>query len=185
MTDHRYAVARTKQFTSLYRFLPACLSPFTSFTPFILGPFILAILAFIPCSSLQAASASTLSANTDVAIEGYFVLSWELPADDNAGYELQQADNPGFRNATSTVIPASGDITLSGFPDGDYYFRAGINSGNGGNWTETVNVTVAHPSLARALLFFLLGLALFIVLVTTIIMGNYRHVTPEPGVPND
>lgn len=101
------------------------------------------------------------------------MLSWELAATPEAGaaYELQQADNPDFLNASRIAISAAGDMTLSGFRDGDYYFRAG----DGNSWTQTVTVTVDHPPLAQALIFFLLGLTLFITLTICITIGNKQH----------
>ena len=83
-------------------------------------------------------------------------------------YQLQAAATQDFFEFTSRTISDSGSITLTGYPDGIYYFRAGLP----GSWSGIVQVEVQHHSLSRAFAFFTLGLLLFLVLVGTIVLGN-------------
>lgn len=121
--------------------------------------------------SLRAADADSWSLSTDSELtrEGYFVLEWSLG--DEGDYVIQQAHSESFVQPDTYEVPASGSMTLSGFADGDYYFRAGRD----GNWTDTVQVTVEHHSLARALGFFISGLLLFSILTVVILRGNSLH----------
>lgn len=111
----------------------------------------------------------SLTTDTELAREGYFVLDWSLG--DQEDYVIQQAHSSAFVQPDTYEVPASGSMTLSGFADGDYYFRAGRE----GNWTDTVQVTVEHHSLARALGFFISGLILFSILTVVILRGNKLH----------
>ncbi|MEQ8953320.1 MAG: hypothetical protein RL120_04240 [Gammaproteobacteria bacterium] len=114
------------------------------------------------------AAESSLTADTTLSTEGYFVLSWASLADAVA---LQQSDSPGFLEFTSRDLPGSGQITITGLEDGDYYFRL---LGDDGTVTEPLVIEVQHHPLSRALLFFSLGLILFLILLSTIYIGNRR-----------
>lgn len=119
------------------------------------------------------AAEPALRSSTDLTREGYFVLSWDLAdgEDPDGGYILQQATSPDFRQTLDRPIPASGDITITGLADGNYYFRAGPGDGE---WSNTVQVTVEHHALSRAFGFFSAGFGLFAVLCATIFWGNAR-----------
>lgn len=94
------------------------------------------------------------------------MLSWNLGEQNDA--VLQQALSTQFSDAIERSIPAAGSVTLSGLDDGTYYFRAGTSDA----WSNTITVDVEHHSLGRALGFFSLGLVLFIILISTIVLGN-------------
>lgn len=112
-----------------------------------------------------------LSAAPALSTEGYFVLDWSAPAD--TPLILQQANSADFRAPLERPLAAAGSLTLTGFADGLYYFRAGPA---GGPWSETVTVEIRHHPLGRALGFFSLGLALFTILGLTILLGHRREV---------
>ena len=63
-------------------------------------------------------------------------------------------------------------MTLSGYPDGTWFLRAG----DGTRWGATVSLEVRHHSLARAAGFFTLGLALFLILLFVIVRGSGMEV---------
>lgn len=111
-----------------------------------------------------------LSSDTAVSTEGYFVLSWDAPAE-FSDLTLFQETGP---NTTSNDIrahnlPAAGAITLTGLVDGDYTYRLLANEQPVSN---IVAISVQHHSLSRALGFFSLGLLLFSVLIGSIVVGN-------------
>ena len=109
-------------------------------------------------TALCATDTPTLVTDTDVAAEGYFVLSWDTAASISRPL-LQQSIFPDFtRERESYVVAQSGSMTLTGFPDGKYYFRVGT----GGDWSRVLEVTVRHHPLSRALMFFFTGLVLFV-----------------------
>lgn len=132
-----------------------------------------AIIWLIGLSSETALCASdaqfpSLVSDTNLAAEGYFVLTWRLDDGDAMG-KLQQSTSPGFGSDTETSdIVSSGSVTLTGFPNGKYYFRAGTP----GHWSKVLEITVRHHALSRAFAFFATGLFLFIVLCVVIITGN-------------
>jgi hypothetical protein len=114
------------------------------------------------------ASEPLLYSDASLSTEGYFVINWEGFAD--TGHVLQQSRTTDFREPVSYDINAAGSMTLSGYKDGIYLFRAGES----GNWSDTLRVEVKHHSLAKALGFFALGLLLFIILCAVVIRGA-RH----------
>lgn len=132
--------------------------------------FIILLLLSLSGRTLAAdADSWSLSSDTELTREGYFVLDWSLG--DEGDYVIEQAHGNSFVQPDTYEVPASGSMTLSGFADGGYYFRAGRE----GNWTDTVKVTVEHHSLARALGFFISGLILFSILTVVILRGNSLH----------
>lgn len=122
--------------------------------------------------SATAASCATvgdlpaLSVDTPLATAGYFVLSWQSSADSDE-LLLQQASDAAFTMPLQYRVPASGQLTLSGFADGLQYFRIGTAA----NWSTPVLVTVRHHELATALRWFLLGAVLFGLLLVLIVHG--------------
>ena len=131
----------------------------------------LAWFVFITANpSVWAAENTSLSSSTELSNEGYFVLSW--PSDittDNL--VLEQSSNQDFSSTIERSLAGATAATITGLSDGVYYFRL-TESDN--PISNTVSVTVAHHSLARAGSFFLLGLALFSLLIISILRGNRR-----------
>lgn len=123
----------------------------------------------------------TLESDTSLSSEGYFVLNWTTTPEAREPVVIQQSLDADFSAPVNIDVPANGAITLTGFDNGTYYFRA---QQSGAAASDTVVVEVAHHSLARAFGFFLAGLILFIVLTVTIIRGN-RLTLDEGGVAAD
>ncbi len=109
----------------------------------------------------------SLSSDSAVSTEGYFVLSWTSDSDE--ALSLQQASDPDFSSVKTTTLPATGSITITGLVDGDYYFRLRDADQQSSN---ILRIEVAHHSMTRALAFFALGLVLFVILLLTIYIGN-------------
>ena len=118
----------------------------------------------------------SLSSDTDLSSEGYFVLSWTSEPGSETPVVLQQSTTRNFSSPFEYTLAANGSITLTGFEDGRYYFRA---RQEGSPFSEPLVVEVAHHSLQRAFGFFMVGLALFIILVMTIVRGNRNLVDEE------
>lgn len=119
-------------------------------------------------NSAWAAENLTLSASTSLSNEGYFVLDWQTdsPVEDLI---LEQATDQAFSNPLGRSLAGASAATITGLNDGTYYFRL---TDHNSNLSNTVSVTVSHHSLGRAGSFFLLGLALFSVLIIVILKGN-------------
>lgn len=133
------------------------------------------------CANIESvAPTPTLTTDTSIAAEGYFVLSWDLAAlsEDVATNKLvlQQAAEAEFTQADNILIAPSGRMTITGLPDGTYYYRAGTASG----WSEVLQVSVRHHSLQRAFVIFTMGLLMFAVLAAVIFIGN-RNSGAEHG----
>ncbi len=108
-----------------------------------------------------------LSSDTDISTEGYFVLSWHSDSASSSLY-LQQALTENFNNVKTINLTGSGSITLTGLTSGEYFYR--IDSGQ--EQSNIVSIVVAHHSLTKAFTFFILGFALFSVLLVTIFLGH-------------
>lgn len=111
----------------------------------------------------------TLSSDTVLTREGYFVISLASDTPPGTTATLEQSASADFANPHVYILPANGNITITGLPDGQYHFRARLGDGDFG---DPLVVEVAHHSLARAFSFFFIGLVLFVILVTTILLGN-------------
>ena len=130
------------------------------------------MLACLP--SLATASAGDpaprLSSDTEVASAGFYRLMWETHAE---RVELQEAADPEFRHATTPYRGPDRATVISGKPNGTWYYRVRAADGaDPGAWSPAVTVTVAHHSLARALMFLSLGVIVFVATATMIIRGT-------------
>lgn len=115
-------------------------------------------------------NSGNLNASTSVSNEGYFVLDWEIAPQDSP-LTLQQSNSQQFSSVTPREVAGSGAATITGLADGHYYFR--LLDGDQ-VVSNTVDIQVSHHSLERAGGFFLLGLALFSILIFTILHGNRK-----------
>jgi hypothetical protein len=110
-----------------------------------------------------------LSSNSDIATAGFFRLSWETDA---AQVELQEANNDTFSQAHTYYKGADRAAVVSGKANGTWYYRIrAIDEGQAGPWSSALLVTVAHHSLSRALLFFAVGLLVFVAIAVVVIRG--------------
>jgi len=114
----------------------------------------------------------SLSSNTTLSTEGYFVISWASEAGVDTPVVLQQSPSENFGTTLSREfnLPAYGSVTITGLTDGAYYFR--VTHAGQSSFSDLLVVEVAHHSLSRALTFFSVGLVLFLILLGTIIRGN-------------
>lgn len=110
----------------------------------------------------------SLNSDTELAREGYLVLTWQAADTASDDLLLQQSLTADFASHTERAIPVAGAHTLTGLDDGVYYFRAGTADAG---WSNTVSVGVQHHSLTEAWGFFTLGLLMFAVLCGVIVRG--------------
>jgi hypothetical protein len=114
--------------------------------------------------------APRLHADTDIATAGFYRLSWEAGA---GRVELQEAESPGFAHPATRYLGHDRATVISGRPDGVWYYRLrSRDDARAGPWSETVRVTVQHHPLSRALLFFGLGIAVFLATLLMILRGT-------------
>lgn len=136
----------------------------------------IALLFFItllarPAAAQDTKTHFTLSAQ-ETSREGYFVVA--LDQAPNAGMIVQQSSLEDF-SEISTEFAWFGDfekMTLTGFSDGDYYFRLKPSAEISSN---VIAVRVNHYPGWQAYSLFFIGLALFTVLVIMIITLHRRH----------
>ena len=132
---------------------------------------------FMVAVSAPAVAADTdaprLSSNSDIATAGFYRLSWLSSA---RRVELQEADSPAFANATTFYTGSDRATVISGRNDGTRYYRLrGLDGPGKGIWSQTVRVTVRHHTLGRALLFFTLGVIVFVATAAMIISRTGKH----------
>ncbi len=119
----------------------------------------------------------SLSVDTPLSREGYFVLNWSS----DASYTkllLQQSDSAEFSAPTIKNISGDESITITGLADGQYYFRLVTGDFIVSN---ALSVRVEHHSMVRALSFFLLGFLLFAVLLLSIYRGHRMQEASDAG----
>ncbi|WP_258240539.1 hypothetical protein [Pseudidiomarina homiensis] len=132
-----------------------------------------------PAAAQQASTAAETQPNTDYQLtlstersrEGYFVVA--IDQTPQTKMVLQQSASADF-SAIAAEFDWFGDfteMTLTGFSDGEYYFRlkpvAGVSS-------NVVQLRVEHYSQWQAYSLFFIGLFLFSVLVITLITLHLR-----------
>lgn len=127
------------------------------------------VAAFILLTScwLSAQAADfELSGPSDKVSEGYFYLEVDGLSDDQR-FVVEMSHNDDFAAVEREFEPLGmfRELSLSGFDDGTYYFRAR----SGDRYSNVVSVRVSHYPLWQALLLFGLGLIIFATLVYTIV----------------
>lgn len=124
--------------------------------------FLFATLFFSPLWGME------LSAEPELSTTGTVNLRWQ--GGEQALYELEQ------RSLTlGTRILYQGSDTarvVTGLPNGEYDYRVrAIQQGSPGTWSEERRVNVRHHSLSRALVFFSLGLLVFLATLIVVLRG--------------
>lgn len=130
-------------------------------------------------ATAMAAHSIDLSSDTEVATAGYYQLRWRAD-DSGVRFRLLESDNPRFNH--SRVIYQGPDLAtvLSGKRNGKYYYRvAELKDHTPVTVSNTVMVKVAHHSLAKALLFFAIGAAVFLATLLMILKGNRQTRTRD------
>lgn len=118
------------------------------------------------------AQSPTLSTSSELATAGYYQLSWK-GTKAPAFFQLQESQNPDFSNARLIYEGPNTASVISGRSDGQYLYRIRqIEGPSSSPWSQSVEVTVTHHALDKALGFFFIGLIVFIGTLGAIIYGN-------------
>ena len=127
---------------------------------------LLPLILLLFCQTLPALE---LSASPERSTTGTFSLSWG--GAEGARYELTEEREEG---GSRTVYLGTDTATvMTGKPNGSYRYRVRAHlAGAPSPWSQPVGVTVIHHSLARALGFFAVGLAVFLATLTLILRGE-------------
>lgn len=128
---------------------------------------------------LTFAQSLSLSGPKETVREGYFTVSITVNgAVEPKNLAVVSSTDKNFQKGVQR-FPALGDfkqLSLTGFSDGTYYLRA--TADNIGQPSEIITVTVDHYPLWQALGLFLVGLLLFVTLVT-VLLRSHRRVNKE------
>lgn len=130
-------------------------------------------LPFAVCAEAQ----FTIAAAPSLSNDGRVVVSWESPSDGRV--HIQYARDEVFTSQSTLYLGQDTASVITGLVDGDYHYRGRMERPDGtfSDWSPTVNITVEHHSLFRALSFFLLGCVVFVATLLLIILGARRHGT--------
>jgi hypothetical protein len=109
--------------------------------------------------------------------DGKASLSWTLEGE--ASVQIQQSNNPEFSAPRSLYQGTDLASVITGLPDGAYHYRGRqvYPDGSASTWSEPVTLRVAHHSLLRAGLFFVIGALVFLATTLLILIGNRRQGT--------
>ncbi|RTE86933.1 MULTISPECIES: hypothetical protein [Gammaproteobacteria] len=139
------------------------------------------VCTFLLCVSINVAHATsiTLTGPSGTVSEGYFQLEYQLESVNSEGSSVntivfERAASESFDVVEDRYPPLGSfsQVTLSGFSNGTYYFRA--RDTQSGETSNIVSVTVQHYPLSRALTLFGLGALIFIALVVFILHAHSR-----------
>lgn len=141
---------------------------------------LLALLAaLLPVRLLSAMTALELHSDTHTATAGYYQLRWHWPdAPADAHFVLQETRRAGDKTVQREIYSGTDTASvISGKPDGvyEYTVRALDAQQMPVALSERVRVVVEHHSLGRAVLFFVLGIIVFLGTLLVIMRGAARH----------
>ncbi|HUF73271.1 MAG TPA: hypothetical protein VMR74_10275 [Gammaproteobacteria bacterium] len=115
------------------------------------------LLASLSALAQQQGRPATLEPRDFESNEGYYQLAWQ------AEEPVRLVESPGRDFVDATVLYSGTDTghVVSGKPDGIWHYR--LESADGNRvLSELATITVRHHSLERALLFFALGVVVFV-----------------------
>jgi hypothetical protein len=114
-----------------------------------------------------------------IASAGYYSLVWTSPAgptmDESPVYELVESTDAAFTDATVQYRGPDLATTISGRPNGTYYYRVRRTdqpSTTGPSWSNVHRVVVEHHSIGRAVTFLIIGGLVFAATLVVVLWGN-------------
>lgn len=134
---------------------------------------------FLIHPALTWAEGLSLSASEEVSTGGYYQLEWEGGAE-TGQFQLQESQTADFLQAREVYQGPQAASVISGRGDGEYYYRIRQLDDAGetiSSWSEPLKVTVEHHPLARAFIFFTIGLVVFAATLAAIMRGSKQHVS--------
>ena len=152
--------------------------------------FLLASILSLPASlDAQPDAAPVLNGGEpqQIATAGYYTLIWSSPTGPNAAdaptFELVESTNERFTDQTVRYRGPDLATTISGKPDGIYYYRvrrADEASGGQSPWSNVHRVVVEHHSLRRAVTFMIVGGLVFAATFVVVVWGYHREPRESP-----
>ncbi len=126
------------------------------------------------------AAAPDLQSDSELVTAGYYRLSWQSDTEETqmkGDYILEQATDREFELATTLYRGPDTATLISGRPNGTYYYRIRNieNADSPMQWSNVVTVEVAHHSLSRAFMFFILGAVVFVATLVIVVRGSQTH----------
>jgi hypothetical protein len=106
-------------------------------------------------------------ATDSISEDGHIKIEWVMTRAD-ATVEVEQANSINFVNPKTIYEGPDNATFISGLENGIYYYRV---RRLGGEWSDTVKVSVQHHSLALAFTLFGLGALVFFLTVFIVIRG--------------
>ena len=123
----------------------------------------------------QAAAAAApefvLGLSPEQSSNGVARLSWQMPAPQEVW--LQQSADAQFNEPRLIYRGGDSASTLSGLPDGEYFYRLGGLVDGEQRWGEPVRLVVEHHSMAEAWTYFAIGLVVFLA-TALLVFGGAR-----------
>ena len=144
-----------------------------SLLPVLLFLFVSLLLASVSVKAVPL-QVPMLSSDTRVASAGYYQLLWTSSVVSQTQFLLEESSNPDFIPAREIYRGPDRARVISGKSDGNYYYRISAISLDQHQVGNIVQVSVRHHSLHKALLFFLVGVLVFVATLLLIYLGNRR-----------
>jgi hypothetical protein len=125
----------------------------------------------------------TGGASSQVATAGFYTLSWPplSPGGTQSLFELAESTSLDFSDERVVYRGPDEATTVSGKPDGIYYYRIRTVSAVDepvSSWSQPHEVSVQHHSLRRAFSFLGVGAFVFIATLVLIVQGHRRENLP-------
>jgi len=135
----------------------------------------LLFLSLSMIGKVQAEDSFTIQSSTQLSHDGRFNISWKLP--ESSKIELQQSRNSDAETYTTIYQGFDLSTVITGFSNGQYHYRARLikQTGQASNWSPVITIDVQHHSLSKALIFFGIGLIVFLSTLLLIVLGNKKH----------
>lgn len=135
----------------------------------------LSLCVLLLSPQLTFAQSLSLSGPSETIKEGYFTVSVTVNGEvEPKDLAVEASLDSDFRENVQR-FPALGDfkrLSLTGFSDGTYYLRA--TASNIPAPSDVIKITVKHYPLWQALGLFIIGLMLFVTLVTVLLRSHWR-----------
>ncbi|WP_445354061.1 hypothetical protein ACJJI5_11610 [Microbulbifer sp. EKSA008] len=123
------------------------------------------------CGAICDEGKLTLKPYQQLSTEGFFDFQWQ-GVSQNTTYILQLSLDKEFSDIERTYsLPKEGEVALSGFESGYYYFRLAGQEGR--YFSNVVSVDVVHRNIVVALILFATGAFLFLILIVSIYCSGW------------
>ncbi len=130
----------------------------------------------------QASPLLDLKVDNALATAGFYRLSWQWGSEEtmqDVEFELQESATADFSQPGIQYRGPDLATVISGKSDGLRYYRVrAVDASVPVSWSQVVEVTTAHHTLARALTFFALGAVVFALTLAVILRGVPPEHTP-------